>query len=75
MRVLAERLQGRNLDLTDGIKLFEDDGWVQVVPDPDEPVIHLYAEGPTDERSQELEQELRGVVEEIMQGDEAGVRT
>jgi mannose-1-phosphate guanylyltransferase/phosphomannomutase len=74
MRVLNERLAGRELDLTDGIKLFDERGWVQVLPDPDEPVIHLYAEGDTDELSNELEHELREQVEEIMQGEEASVR-
>ena len=47
MRVLNERLAGRDLDLTDGIKLFDERGWAQVLPDPDEPLIHLYAEGET----------------------------
>jgi mannose-1-phosphate guanylyltransferase/phosphomannomutase len=69
MRVLNERLAGRELDLTDGIKLFDERGWVQVLPDPDEPVIHLYAEGDTDELSNELEHELREQVEEIMLAD------
>jgi mannose-1-phosphate guanylyltransferase/phosphomannomutase len=74
MRVLNERLAGRELDLTDGIKLFDERGWVQVLPDPDEPVIHIYAEGDDDEISNELEHELREQVEEIMQGEEASVR-
>jgi mannose-1-phosphate guanylyltransferase / phosphomannomutase len=74
MRVLNERLAGRELDLTDGIKLFDDRGWVQVLPDPDEPLIHLYAEGDSEEVSNELEHELREQVEEIMQGEEASVR-
>ena len=74
MRVLNERLAGRELDLTDGIKLFDERGWVQVLPDPDEPLIHLYAEGDTEELSNELEHELREQVEEIMQGEEASVR-
>ena len=47
MRILNERWSGRNLDLTDGIKVFEERGWAQALPDPDEPVIHLYAEGET----------------------------
>ena len=75
MRVLTERLRDRKLDLLDGIKVIERDGWAQVLPDPDEPVVHIYAEGKTRERSAELEAELRGLVEEIMQteGAEAGV--
>ena len=73
MRVLNERLAGRDLDLTDGIKLFDERGWSQVLPDPDEPLVHLYAEGETIESSEELEREVRELVEEIMQGD--GCRT
>jgi mannose-1-phosphate guanylyltransferase / phosphomannomutase len=75
MRVLTERLRDRKLDLLDGIKVIARDGWAQVLPDPDEPVVHIYAEGKTRERSAELEAELRELVEEIMQteGAEAGV--
>jgi mannose-1-phosphate guanylyltransferase/phosphomannomutase len=75
MRLLNERLAGRDLDLTDGIKLLSDRGWAQVLPDPDEPLLHLYAEGATGAESDELEQEVRELVEEIMQGDDAAQRT
>ncbi|HZD86780.1 MAG TPA: sugar phosphate nucleotidyltransferase [Gaiellaceae bacterium] len=75
MRVLNERLSGRELDLTDGIKLFDERGWAQVLPDPDEPLIHLYAEGETRAGSEELAQELRALVEEIEQGEAAAART
>jgi mannose-1-phosphate guanylyltransferase/phosphomannomutase len=69
MRVLNERYQGRDVDLTDGIKVFDERGWLQVLPDPDEPLLHLYAEGETEEASEELEAEIRGAVEEILQGE------
>ena len=75
MRVLNERLAGRDLDLTDGIKLFDERGWAQVLPDPDEPVIHLYAEGETREQSEELAREVRALVDEIEQGEAAAART
>jgi mannose-1-phosphate guanylyltransferase / phosphomannomutase len=68
MRLLNERMAGRELDLTDGIKVFDDRGWGQVLPDPDEPLIHLYAEGASHEESEALVAELRGIVEEIEQG-------
>jgi mannose-1-phosphate guanylyltransferase / phosphomannomutase len=74
MRMLNERLAGRNLDLTDGIKLFDERGWAQVLPDPDEPVIHLYAEAETRELSEELARELRVLVDEIEQGEAAATR-
>jgi len=75
MRLLNERLANRDLDLTDGIKLLGEQGWAQVLPDPDEPLLHLYAEGETAAASEELELELRGIVEEIVQGDGAEPRT
>ncbi|TML08918.1 MAG: hypothetical protein E6G38_07125 [Actinobacteria bacterium] len=71
MRVLSERLRDRKLDLTDGIKVFEKRGWAQVLPDPDEPFVHIYAEGKTEEDSQALEAELHALVEEIMQTEQA----
>jgi mannose-1-phosphate guanylyltransferase/phosphomannomutase len=74
MRVLTERLKDRELDLLDGVKVIDERGWAQVLPDPDEPVVHVYAEGETEEASLELEQELAGLVEEIMQSREAEAR-
>jgi phosphomannomutase len=75
MRLLNERFAGRDVDLTDGIKLLDERGWSQVLPDPDEPLLHLYAEGATAEESNALEREVREIVEEIMQGDAGGART
>jgi mannose-1-phosphate guanylyltransferase/phosphomannomutase len=66
MRVLTERLKEREVDLTDGIKVFGEQGWSQVLPDPDEPVVHVYAEGRTAESSEALAEELGGLIEEIM---------
>ena len=67
MRVLTERLKDRELDLRDGIKVFDPRGWAQVLPDSDEPIVHIYAEGDSEEASAELEQELRSLVEEVLQ--------
>jgi mannose-1-phosphate guanylyltransferase/phosphomannomutase len=71
MRVLTEQLRDREVDLLDGIKVFDERGWAQLLPDPDEPLVHIYAEGATTEASTELEAELRGMVEEIMQSEGA----
>ena len=74
MRVLTEQLKDRELDLLDGVKAFDERGWAQVLPDPDEPVVHVYAEGETEEASLELAQELTDLVEGIMQSEEAEAR-
>ena len=67
MRVLTERLRDRDVDLLDGIKVFDERGWAQLLPDPDEPLVHIYAEGATEEASLELEAEMHAMVEEIME--------
>ncbi len=75
MRLLTERLRDRELDLTDGIKIFGERGWAQILPDPDEPLLHIYAEGKTEEDSKALEAEFRAMVEEIMQTESAAATT
>ncbi len=48
MRTLMEQLaeQGAELELIDGIKVWDGAGaWAIIVPDPEEPVTHVWAEG------------------------------
>jgi mannose-1-phosphate guanylyltransferase/phosphomannomutase len=47
MRTLMEQLteEGAELVLLDGIKVISPTGWVLVVPDPEEPTTHVWAEG------------------------------
>src|SRR5262249_50657502 len=71
MRVLTERLRDQRLDLLDGIKVFDERGWAQVLPDPDEPLIHIYAEGTTKDQSEALEEGYRQMVEDIMESEAA----
>jgi mannose-1-phosphate guanylyltransferase/phosphomannomutase len=75
MRLVNEHLADRRLDLMDGVKAYDARGWVQVLPDPDEPLVHLYAEGETEELSGELTGEVAGFVEAVVQGDAAEGRT
>ncbi len=75
MRLLNERFQGHETDVLDGLKVFDERGWMHVLPDPDEPLLHLYAEGETTEASTELERELERLVAEIVQGEAAPART
>ena len=59
MRQVIEAVKGMEVDHTDGIKVTDNGGWAQIIPDPDEPVIHLFAEGSSEEESQRLEQKYR----------------
>jgi mannose-1-phosphate guanylyltransferase/phosphomannomutase len=71
MRVVTEQLKGREADLTDGIKVFDERGWAQMLADADEPLVHIFAEGETVEASEELALELRERVESVLE-QEAG---
>jgi mannose-1-phosphate guanylyltransferase/phosphomannomutase len=43
MRTMMERHMKDRVDLTDGVKVFVDGGWVLVVPDADRPEYHVIA--------------------------------
>jgi mannose-1-phosphate guanylyltransferase / phosphomannomutase len=73
MRVVTEQLKGRELDLLDGIKVFDERGWAQVLPDPDEPLVHVFAEGDANGTSEELAAELRELVEGVLEQEGGGV--
>jgi mannose-1-phosphate guanylyltransferase/phosphomannomutase len=74
MRVLTEQLKDRETDLQDGIKILTASGWSQVIPDPDEPVVHVYAEGATREEARILEQDLTARVERILAASDTATR-
>jgi mannose-1-phosphate guanylyltransferase/phosphomannomutase len=57
MRTLVERSAERDLVLVDGVKVRHGDGWVLALPDPEEPVTHIWAEGATAAAAAELAQE------------------
>ena len=42
---LVEQSKDREVELVDGVKVPHDDGWALVLPDPEEPVTHVWAEG------------------------------
>jgi len=71
MRTATENLQ-RDLDddgeisLVDGIQLRRDGGWVQLLPDADEPVFHVYAEGADQADSGRLAESFLEVVRGVI---------
>jgi len=52
MRVLVEQSKSREIDLVDGVRIHHPDGWALVLPDPDDPITRVTAEG-TDQASAE----------------------
>jgi mannose-1-phosphate guanylyltransferase/phosphomannomutase len=57
MRRTMERAKGRSTVLVDGVKIVEPDGWSLVVPDPEEPVTHVWAEAPSEAEARARSQE------------------
>jgi mannose-1-phosphate guanylyltransferase / phosphomannomutase len=66
MRELSERLKENRVDLADGIRVEEDGGWAQLVPDPDEPFLHIYAEGSTNADSARIARRYRELLEDVL---------
>jgi mannose-1-phosphate guanylyltransferase / phosphomannomutase len=68
MRTLMEQLvegDGEVL-LVDGIKVRRASGWVLVVPDPEEPSTHIWAEGSDWDASAQLTEEYVGRLHDIL---------
>jgi mannose-1-phosphate guanylyltransferase/phosphomannomutase len=57
MRTLVEQMGARHLVLVDGVKVPEEDGWALVLPDPEEPVTHVWAEGPSEAQARATAQQ------------------
>ena len=66
MRSLVERADPERLVLVDGVKVRHDDGWALALPDPAEPLTHVWAEAATDAaartRAQEYGRRIRQLV-------------
>jgi mannose-1-phosphate guanylyltransferase / phosphomannomutase len=55
MRAVVEEAGDRSIDTTDGVRVIEDDGsWALVLPDPSEPITHVWSEAATDLAASQL---------------------
>jgi mannose-1-phosphate guanylyltransferase / phosphomannomutase len=70
MRELGERVKDVRVEQTDGIRVEENGGWAQLVPDPDEPLFHIYAEGSDGDESAALAQRYRALLDEVLRSAE-----
>ena len=79
MRTMMEKHLKDRVDLTDGVKVFVEGGWVLVVPDADRPEYHIIASTLDPARSNRLVEEysqlVRSVVSEAAPQAEAVVET
>src|SRR5204862_7764064 len=79
MRTMMERHLRDRVDLTDGVKVFVDDGWVLVAPDADRPAYLIIGSktdpGHAGRLVEEYSQLVRSVVAEAAPKAEAVVET
>jgi mannose-1-phosphate guanylyltransferase/phosphomannomutase len=55
MRAVVEEAGDRSIDTTDGVRVVEGDGsWALVLPDPSEPITHVWSEAATDLAANQL---------------------
>jgi mannose-1-phosphate guanylyltransferase/phosphomannomutase len=66
MRTLVELSKDREVDLIDGVKVRHDDGWALALPDPEEPVTHIWAEAASDGAARRLAQEYARRIRQLL---------
>lgn len=64
MRQLIETTAEKLVQLIDGVKVIEGDHWIALIPDPIQPVFHLYAEPGAGAES--MMEEYRGLIQGIV---------
>ena len=68
MRSVMEQGRDRPMVLVDGVKLLHDDGWCLVLPDPEEALTHVWAEGPGDAGARARAQDYARQVRNLLRG-------
>ncbi|TMD05418.1 MAG: nucleotidyl transferase [Chloroflexi bacterium] len=66
MRMVMEKHLRDRVDLTDGVKVFVEGGWVLVVPDPDHPSYHVIASTEDVKQAAALVEEYANLVQETV---------
>jgi mannose-1-phosphate guanylyltransferase/phosphomannomutase len=66
MREMVEQSKGRETVLVDGVKVLHHDGWALVLPDPEEPVVHVWAEAGTAQESSKMAADYVRRIREIV---------
>jgi mannose-1-phosphate guanylyltransferase/phosphomannomutase len=73
MRTLIDESKGYETDNLDGLKVYLDEGWVSLMPDPDRPRFHIYAEGRTPDESTALCERYRARLIDLVLTQEVAI--
>jgi len=66
MRSLVEMSKDREVQLIDGVKVRHDGGWALAVPDPEEPVTHVWTEADSDAEARALATEYSRRIRQLL---------
>ena len=71
MNLLAEEMRNHrdiiNIDKTDGLKLYMNDGWVLMRPSGTEPIFRVYVEAKEKHKAEQVATFYKNLVESLMQ--------
>jgi mannose-1-phosphate guanylyltransferase/phosphomannomutase len=65
MRSLME-MGSRDVELVDGVKVRHANGWMLALPDPEDPITHIWAEAGTDAEARQLAQEYARRIRQLL---------
>lgn len=63
MRQFMEETKGKKVELLDGIKVYDEGGWVLVLPDLEEPVFKVVSQARSEEDALRMVKEIRDQIE------------
>ncbi|BBH20118.1 nucleotidyltransferase [Paenibacillus baekrokdamisoli] len=63
MRFLMEQTKGEQVELIDGIKIIHDEGWTLILPDSEEPVFQVFANGVNEQTAKQLASTYTSMIE------------
>ena len=66
MRTLVEHSADRQLELVDGVKVHHEGAWALALPDPEEPITHIWAEAGTEVAARQLAEEYARRIRQML---------
>jgi mannose-1-phosphate guanylyltransferase/phosphomannomutase len=66
MRRVAGDHSADRTEETEGLKMFHGSEWALVIPDPEDPVTHVWAEGSTVDESRAVAERYISLIEEAL---------
>ena len=69
MRQMLDATKSRKVELIDGIKVYAANGWALMLPDPVEPICHIYVEGDTEQHAEAIASKFAALIRKFRSTD------